>query len=235
LADVKVKRVMVIMAHPDDPEFFCGGTIAAWTHQGCEVIYLILTNGDKGSDDPAMTPEQLALLRQEEQRAAAQILGVHTVIFLGEEDGELEPSLHLRQRVVREIRRYRPDAVICQDPAAFYAGNVYIVHPDHHAAGVAALEAVFPAARNRMYHPELLAEGLEPHAVHEIYLVGTNEPNRWVDISEFIDLKIQAIRAHASQLSDPEAVMERVRQRTQDTDQYGRSVFRETFRYLTLR
>jgi LmbE family N-acetylglucosaminyl deacetylase len=235
LADTNAKRVMVIMAHPDDPEFFCGGTIAAWTCQGSEVIYLILTNGDKGSDDPAMTPERLAALRQDEQRAAAHILGVHAVIFLGEEDGELQPTLSLRQRVVRELRRYRPDVVICQDPAAFYSGNAYIVHPDHQAAGMVALEAVFPAARNRMYHPELLAEGLQPHAVREIYLAGTNEPNRWVDISEFIELKIQAIRAHASQLSDPDAVMERVRQRTQDTDQYGRAVFREAFRYLALR
>jgi LmbE family N-acetylglucosaminyl deacetylase len=182
-----------------------------------------------------MTPERLAALRQDEQRAAAHILGVHAVIVLGEEDGELQPTLSLRQRVVRELRRYRPDVVICQDPAAFYSGNAYIVHPDHQAAGMVALEAVFPAARNRMYHPELLAEGLQPHAVREIYLAGTNEPNRWVDISEFIELKIQAIRAHASQLSDPDAVMERVRQRTQDTDQYGRAVFREAFRYLALR
>ena len=229
------KRVLVIMAHPDDPEFFCGGTIALWTRQGIEVSYLILTRGDKGSDDPSMTPERLAAVRQEEQRAAARILGVNSVVFLDEPDGELQPTLALRQRVVREIRYRRPDVVVCQDPSAYYFGNTYINHPDHRAAGQVALEALFPAARNRMYHPELLAEGLLPHPVHEVYLTGTTQPDRWVDISDLIDLKVQAICAHASQLSDPEGVIERARQRARDVDQYGRTVYREAFRCLTLR
>jgi LmbE family N-acetylglucosaminyl deacetylase len=228
-----VRRAMVIVAHPDDPEFFCGGTIARWVREGVEVVYLILTNGDKGGNDPNVA-EELAALREEEQRAAARVLGVNTIIFLGESDGELQPTLSLRRRVVREIRRHKPQLIVCPDPAAYYFDTGYINHPDHRAAGVVALEAIFPAARNRMYHVELLAEGLEPHAVHEIYLTGTLQPNRWVDISDTIELKIQAIRAHSSQLSDP-TVFDRVRERARDVDQYGQSIYREAFHYLKIR
>jgi LmbE family N-acetylglucosaminyl deacetylase len=235
LTEVDPKRVMVIMAHPDDPEFFSGGTIALWAREGAEIIYLILTNGNKGSDDPAMSPERLRQVRQAEQREAANLLGVRTIIFLDEPDGELQPTLQVRKKVVREIRRHRPHVVICPDPSAYYFGNTYVNHPDHRMAGQVALEAIFPAARNRMYHPDLLEEGLLPHPVREIYLVGALEPDRWVDISQVIDLKIQAIRSHASQLVDPEAVIERVRQRAEAVDEYGRSVFREGFRYLKLR
>lgn len=235
MTDTDPKRVMVIMAHPDDPEFFTGGTIALWTREGAEFTYLILTNGNKGSDDPAMTPEQLATLRQEEQRAAASRLGVKTIIFLDQPDGELQATLQLRQRVVREIRRHRPDIVICPDPSAYYFGNTYLNHPDHRAAGQVALEAIFPAARNAMYHPELLDEGLRPHAVHEIYLAGAAQPDRWVDITDVMDAKIEAIRSHASQLPDPESTLERVRQRAEAVDEYGRRVYREGFHYLKIR
>jgi LmbE family N-acetylglucosaminyl deacetylase len=235
LAETDSKRVMVIMAHPDDPDFFSGGTIALWAREGAEIIYLILTNGNKGSDDPAMTPERLAKLRQDEQRVAADLLGVKTITFLGEPDGELQATIPLRRRVVGEIRRHRPHIIICPDPSAYYFGNTYVNHPDHRAAGQVALEAIFPAARNRMYHPDLLDEGLMPHAVHEIYLAGALQPDRWVDITQVIDLKIRAIQAHASQLTDPGAVIERVRQRAQAVDEYGRTVYREAFRYLMLR
>jgi LmbE family N-acetylglucosaminyl deacetylase len=226
---------MVIVAHPDDPEFFSGGTIALWAREGAEITYLILTNGNKGSDDPAMMPQQLARLREEEQRSAADVLGVKTVVFLGEPDGELQATLQLRQRVVREIRRHRPDVVICPDPTTYYFSASYVSHPDHRVAGQVALEAIFPAARNRMYHPELLDEGLLPHTVREIYLIGTSQPDRWVDISDVIDLKIRAIQSHASQLADPARVFERVRQRSEAVDEYGRTVYREAFRYLALR
>ena len=225
---------MVIVAHPDDPDFFCGGTIARWVRDGIEVAYLILTNGNKGSDDPALTPDRLTALREEEQQAAARVLGVETIVFLGEPDGELQPTLALRQRVVREIRRRRPDQIVCPDPTVYYFDTGYVNHPDHRVAGEVALEAIFPAARNRMYHPELLAEGLEPHAVYEIYLTGTLQPNRWVDISDTIELKIEAIKAHSSQVNDPE-VFDRVRQRAQDVDQYGRPGYREAFHYLSIR
>ncbi|GAB4528980.1 MAG: PIG-L family deacetylase [Anaerolineae bacterium] len=235
MAQIAFNRVLVVMAHPDDPEFFAGGTIALWAREGAEIIYLILTNGNKGSDDPAMTPERLARLRQQEQRAAANLLGVKTIIFLDEPDGELQATLSLRQRVVREIRRYRPQVVICPDPSVYYFGDSYVNHPDHRTAGQVALEAIFPAARNPMYHAELLEEGLSPHAVHEIYLAGTVQPNRWVDITDVFDVKIQAIRSHASQLPDPKATIERVRQRAEAVDEYGRSVYREGFHYLKIR
>lgn len=232
--DDETRRAMVIVAHPDDPEFFCGGTIARWVRAGVEVAYLILTNGNKGSSDPSLTPQSLAELRRKEQERAAGILGVRTIVFLDEPDGELQPTLPLRRSVVREIRHYRPDVVVCPDPSVYYFETDYVNHPDHRAAGVVALEAIFPAARNRMYHPDLLAEGLAPHAVHEIYLTGTTRPNRWVDITDTLELKLEAIRAHASQITDPE-VFDRVRQRTQDVDQYGRTVFREAFHYLHIR
>jgi LmbE family N-acetylglucosaminyl deacetylase len=235
LADSDAKRVMVIMAHPDDPEFFTGGTIALWVRNGAEIIYLILTNGNKGSDDPAMTPQRLAELRQDEQRTAASLLGVKTIIFFDEPDGELQATLQLRKRVVREIRRHRPGVIICPDPSAYYFESAYINHPDHRAAGRVAMEAIFPAARNAMYHPELLEEGLSPHPVHEIYLTGTTQPNRWVDITSMMDVKTRAIRSHASQLSDPDGAIERVRQRAEAVDEYGRSVYREAYHYLKIR
>ncbi len=235
MAETSPKRVMIMMAHPDDPEFFCGGTVALWAREGAEIIYLILTNGNKGSDDPAMTPQLLINLRREEQLSAANLLGVKTIIFLDEPDGELRATLQLRQQVVREIRRHRPEIVVCPDPTAYYFGSTYVNHPDHRAAGRVALEAIFPAARNRMYHPELLDEGLMPHAVHEIFLVGALQPDRWVDITEVMDLKIRAIQSHASQLTDSQGAIERVRQRAEAVDEYGRSVYREAFRYLKLR
>jgi LmbE family N-acetylglucosaminyl deacetylase len=235
LTDTGPKRVMVIMAHPDDPEFFTGGTIALWTRAGVEIIYLILTNGNKGSDDPEMTPEQLTKLRQDEQRTAASLLGVKTIIFLDEPDGELRATLQLRQQVVRQLRLHRPDAVICPDPSAYFFGDRYLNHPDHRAAGQVALEAIFPAARNPMYHPELLEEGLLPHPIHEIYLAGAAQPNRWVDITDVMEVKAQAIRSHTSQLPDPEGSLERVRRRAEAVDEYGRSVYREAFHYLKIR
>jgi len=136
---------------------------------------------------------------------------------------------------VREIRRHRPDVIICPDPSVFYFGDTYINHPDHRAAGQVALEAIFPAARNAMYHPELLGEGLVPYAVREIYLAGSSQPNRWVDITDVMNVKVKAIQSHASQLPDPQSTIERVRQRAEAVDEYGRSVYREAFHRLTIR
>jgi len=225
---------MVIMAHPDDPEFFCGGTVALWCADGTEVSYLILTNGNKGSDDPEMTPEKLVPIRRAEQQAAAKILGVKEVIFFDEPDGELEPSLDLRKRVVTEIRRYKPDTIIAPDPTRYFFANRYINHADHRAAGVVAIDAIFPAARNRMYHPELLAQGLEPHTVKEVHLFGTEQPDLWVDISEVFDTKIKAILCHSSQIKEPKALQERVAERAKGIDEYGREVFREGFRVMRI-
>jgi len=227
-------RAMVIMAHPDDPEFFCGGTIATWCAAGAEVTYLILTNGNKGSDDPQMTPEKLAAIRRKEQQAAADVLGVKRVIYLNEPDGELQSTLELRQRVVAEIRRYKPYTVIAPDPTRYFYAT-YINHADHRAAGVVAIDAIFPAARNRMYHPELMGEGLEPHPVKEVWLVGAEFPDLWVDVTELFETKLEAIRCHVSQVSHNEGWVERVQQRHQATDEYGRQVLREGFRVMILR
>ncbi len=227
------QRAMVIVAHPDDPEFFCGGTVALWCGAGTEVSYLILTNGNKGSDDPTMTPEKLATIRRREQQAAANLLGVKRVIYLDEPDGELFPTLDLRKRVVTEIRRYQPETVITMDPTRYFYGNSYINHADHRAAGEVAIDAIFPAARNLMYHPELLAEGLKPHPVKEVYLAG-GEPATWIDISETIEIKIKAILCHATQIKEPEALAERVHSRHLAIDQYGREVFNEQFRIMVI-
>ena len=225
---------MVIVAHPDDPEFFCGGTIALWCANGTEMSYLILTNGNKGSDDPEMTPEKLAAIRKEEQQAAADVLGVKKVIYFEEPDGELQHTLGLRQRVVAEIRRHKPDVIITLDPSRYFFENRYINHADHRAAGEVAIDAVFPAARNRMYHPELLDLGLEPHTVKEVYLTGTERSNLWVDISDAFDIKVKAIRCHVSQVRDPENLVERLKTRSTAIDQYAREVLREEFRVMTL-
>jgi LmbE family N-acetylglucosaminyl deacetylase len=229
------ERALVIVAHPDDPEFFCGGTIALWCANGAQMSYLILTNGNKGSDDPDMTPEKLAITRRAEQRAAADVLGVKEVTFFDEPDGELQPTLRLRKEVVAQIRRWKPDAILALDPTRYFTGNTRVNHADHRAAGEVALDAIFPAARNRMYHPELLADGLEPHYVSEVYLAGTEEPNRWVDISSVIDTKIKAILCHTSQLKEPEKLEERIKERSKSKDEYGREIYREGFRLLDIR
>ncbi len=228
------KRAMIIMAHPDDPEFFCGGTIALWCAAGIEVSYLILTNGNKGSDDPNMTPEKLIAIRRQEQQAAANVLGVKEVIFFDEPDGELESTLDLRKRVVAQIRLYKPDVVIAPDPTRFFFAQRYINHADHRAAGVVAIDAVFPAARNRMYHPELLAEGLEPFSVQEIYLANAEQPSQWVDISDVFETKLKAILCHTSQIKEPEGLRQRITERSGASDEYGRQVFREGFRIMKI-
>ena len=196
------KRIAVFFAHPDDAEFTCAGTVARWVAEGHEVHYVQLTNGDKGSDDPAITPEQLVAIREAEQRAACAALGVRNVVFLGHSDAMLVPDLDLRREIVRVIRQIRPDVVICPDPTVRWVEQRYINHPDHRAAGEATLDAVYPAARDRMTFPELLAEGLEPHKVREVYLSGAKEPDVAIDISDYIEAKLAALRTHASQLQD---------------------------------
>ena len=203
------QRVLVVMAHPDDAEFICAGTVARWASEGSEIVYVLVTSGDKGSNDPTMTPEQLVAIREAEQLEAARILGVRHVEFLRYRDAEVVPDLRLRRDIVRVIRRFKPDAVICQDPTSRYFGQQYIQHPDHIAVGEATLAAVFPSARDRLTCPELLDEGLEPHVVPHVYLTGSQQPDVFVDITAFFDRKVAALRAHRSQLGDwdPEPVL----------------------------
>jgi LmbE family N-acetylglucosaminyl deacetylase len=198
-----VRRVLVIMAHPDDPDFTCAGTVIQMARQGIEVTYMILTNGDKGNHNPEITRNQLIALRKIEQRAAAEICGVRQVLFMGEEDGFLQPSRQLRERVTREIRRIRPELIICTNPDRYLVGEGYINHPDHRNAGLIALEAIFPAADNPMFFPDMIDEGYLPHKISQLYVFGHGQPDVRFDITEEIQTKIQAILCHKTQIADP--------------------------------
>jgi LmbE family N-acetylglucosaminyl deacetylase len=194
---------MLIYAHPDDVEFSAGGTAALWARNGSEVIYVVITDGNVGSHDEGMTADRLIETRRAEQRAAAEVAGAKECVFLGYHDGLLQPSLELRRELVRLIRRYRPNVVVCGDPTNFFPGENRINHPDHRAAGTAALDATFPAAEMPLLYPELEAEGLSPHKVNYVYVSNPREePNYYVDVSETIDTKIAALRKHHSQLGD---------------------------------
>jgi LmbE family N-acetylglucosaminyl deacetylase len=199
------QKVMSIHAHPDDQEFTVAGTLAKWSRTGCEVISVVITSGDAGSNDPshdAAYKPTLARLREAEQNAANEILGIRQTIYLHYPDGELEPTLALRKELTKLIRTHKPDVVVTGDPQAVFYGNGYINHPDHRAAAQAATYAVFPSAGSRLLFAELLKEGFEPHNVKRLYLHGPEKPDTWVDISGTIDAKLAALKKHASQLGD---------------------------------
>ncbi|MSP13921.1 MAG: PIG-L family deacetylase [Chloroflexi bacterium] len=193
---------MVVFAHPDDPDFSVAGTVAVWTQAGSEVVYVLCTSGNVGSHEPGMTRERIAALREVEQRAAAAAVGVKEVIFLHHDDGTLQPTLELRRELVREMRRFRPNVLVCGDPVAFLYGDSYINHPDHRAAAQAALEAVFPAVSMPLVFPDLLQEGFEPHRVNEVWVTDSTTTNTYVDISQVVDRKIAALRCHTSQMEN---------------------------------
>jgi len=199
------KRALVIAAHPDDADFGAAGTAYLWSQQGWQFYYLVCTNGAKGSDDESITPVELIEMRREEQRAAAKLLGVKDVFFLNNEDGELTPSRKFLGEVVRCIRQVRPDAVFTHDPEAVIVRDAFVNHADHRAADLIAVDAVYPAARDRLNFPEHMAEGLQPHKVSEIYIWGSERANFDVDITDVIDAKIAALLAHTSQFA-PEFV-----------------------------
>jgi LmbE family N-acetylglucosaminyl deacetylase len=212
-------RVLVVLAHPDDPEFFCGGTIARWAASGREITYCLLTRGDKGSDDDNLSTKELAEIREVEQRAAAKVLGVHEVMFLTELDGYVLPTLDLRRDIVRVIRQVKPKVVITCDPTNFFPSNYYINHADHRAAGQVTLDAVYPAARSALYFPALSQEeGLQPYKVREVYVAGAQHPNITVDITQFFNQKVAALSEHRSQIKDITALEERMRKRMLDPE-----------------
>lgn len=208
-----LERALVVISHPDDGEFGAGPTIAKLTAAGVRVDYVVTTDGSKGTEDPAMTPERLAATRMAEQRAAADLLGVGEIVHLGYPDGYLTPSLELRRDITRQIRRFRPDLVITQNPQRRLDHNPFIGHPDHLATGEATLASVYPAARDHLNFPELWhAEGLEPWKVRQVLLTGVEEPNLWLDISDTFEVGLESILAHASQVQR-EDVEERMRER----------------------
>jgi LmbE family N-acetylglucosaminyl deacetylase len=196
---------LVVAAHPDDPDFGVAGTAARLAREGHQVHYLMLTSGDAGSEDPTIPPAELMRLREEEQTAAGRILGLTSVQFLRYPDGELQPTLEVRKAIVRVIRQLRADVVLCQDPRSLVdEDSTYLNHPDHRAAGQAALDAVFPAAGNPSAFRGLLAEGLKAHKVKEVwlYFTGGQHVNHFVNITDTLEQKIDALAAHASQIGD---------------------------------
>jgi LmbE family N-acetylglucosaminyl deacetylase len=210
--ETSVKRVMGVFAHPDDPEFFCGATFARWAAEGAHIIFVMATSGDKGSSDPEMTHQRLIEIREAEERNAAAALGVKEVIFLRYPDGELQPNLDLRRDITRLIRLKKPDVVVTNDPTVFWWGTTGVNHPDHRAIGTATLDAVFPTARDRLNFIELERdEGLDTHKVHHLYLTGTASPTTKVDVTQYVETKITALREHKSQISDMDSMAERMR------------------------
>ena len=228
----RVQRVLVIVAHPDDAESWAGGTIAKLIRDGAQVAYCVVTNGDKGSGDRSMTPERLVRTREEEQRNAARVLGVETVDFLGFPDCEVEDTRESRRAVTAAIRRHRPDRLIIQNPHR--TKNLGASHRDHRTVAGIALDCVYPLARDHMAFPELLAQGLEPHKVREVYLMWWENPELVVDISDTIDLKIKALACHASQFKDFAAVERRVRERGAELGKPKGYACAETFDLIAL-
>jgi LmbE family N-acetylglucosaminyl deacetylase len=203
---------LVIFAHPDDAEFMCGGTVAAWALEGTDVHYCVITDGSAGNNEPGVTRESMIPIREREQRAAAEVLGVRSVSFLGYVDGELEVNLETRKAVARVVRRVRPEVIVAPDPSRLWSGSHYVNHWDHKQAGTLALCAVMPDAPSRPQFPELLDEGLEPFEVPNLWLTA-EETDTYVDISKTLETKIEALRRHESQgtAESEEWVRERAR------------------------
>lgn len=189
--------VLVLSAHPDDAEFGAAGTVARWTDEGKKIVYVICTNGDKGTSDRTLAPDQLLKIRKKEQQAAAEVLGVQEVVFLDFPDQGLEDTPALRKQIVRLIRTYQPGALVTSDPY-----RRYLWHRDHRIIGQVAMDAVFPYARDHLAYPDMLAQGLEPHKVAEILFWGAEDINYRSDITDTFDRKIDALRCHASQMRE---------------------------------
>lgn len=226
----KPRQALVIVAHPDDAEFLCGGTVARWCSEGWTVDYLLTTSGDMGSRDPEMKREQLLAIREKEQRAAATALGVRECVFLRYPDGYVEDTAELRGRLVREIRRLKPDLVVTWDP--FRRG---FNHRDHRLTGQAALDAIYPLARNPLGYPEHLEDGLDVHRVNEVLLAGTDQPDYHVDVSDYLNKKMQALRKHTSQIGQAPVreLRKRLRARMAEAGKEPGYKLAESFRRLT--
>ncbi len=222
-------RAMAIFAHPDDVDFGCAGTLATWVaHGGTQVTYCVLTSGQKGTHDPKMTPARMADTREREQRAAGEAIGVEHFVFLRHDDGELERTMALRGEICRVIREHQPDVVFTNDPWGHYQ-----MHPDHRVAGWSALDGII-AARDHLFFPEQLRDGLKKHRVSRVLLFGTRDPNIWFDISSSIDRKIAALRAHASQVGGRRGFAERMRGWAKSTGAAWRIGAAEAFHYVEL-
>ncbi len=230
------KSAMSIHAHPDDQDFTVAGTLAKWARAGCEIVSVIITSGDSGSNDPSKNADYkpvLARIREDEQQAANKVLGVKDTIFLRYADGELVPSIQLRKDLTRLIRRHKPEVVVTGDPSGWFYGNEYINHPDHRAAAEAATYAVFPSAGTRMIFPELLDENLLPHNVKRLYIYSNEKPDTWIDIGDTLDIKIEALKKHVSQ-GDTHDVDQWIREWAEDHGKEKGIKYSEAFRVMIL-
>jgi len=229
------QKILVILAHPDDPEFFCGATISRWSKAGHEVSYCLLTCGDKGTNDRNLSKGVLCGIRYQEQRSAAAKLGVKDVIFLGYPDGYLVPTLELRKEVTRVIRKVRPTILVTCDPTNLYFSGNRINHPDHRAAGQVVLDAVFPASQNHLYFEDLLIEeGLEPHAIREVWITLPTESNVVLNVTSDWESKIEALYEHKSQIGDAAKLAQRMRERRTSDSTPEEPRYEERFRRLNI-
>ncbi len=229
------QKILVILAHPDDPEFFCGATIARWTRLGHSVEYCLLTRGDKGVRGELVDREILCRIREEEQKRAAAVLGVNHVRFLEFEDGYLQPNLAARREVVAVIREVKPDVVVTSDPTNFFHREDRINHPDHRIAGQIVCEAVYPASGNPLYFPELLERRLNPHEIKELWLTLTAQPNMMIDVTDTWELRISALRQHRSQIANMEEMERMQRQRRTADSSEDNPRYMDSFRRIKFR
>lgn len=227
------ESAMAINAHPDDIEFTCVGTLARWARLGSRVVYVLCTSGDVGIADPGMTRQKATEIREAESLEAARIAGVSQVVFLREPDGLLQPTLELRKKLVREIRKYQPEVIMTGDPTIVWSGDDYINHPDHRAAAMAALDATFPAAGQPNLFEEFEGEGLTAHKVRKVYAHAWDKADVFISIDDTIDIKVAALRAHKSQLIDwdPE---EMIKEWARDTAKGKEMQYAEGFKVVTL-
>ena len=224
------KRVLVVVAHPDDAEFGCAGTVAKWAQEGSSVFYLICTNGNKGSSDRGMTNDKLASLRETEQKDAASVLGVKNVTFLEHPDGELEDNKVTRGQVVREIRKIKPNVIITSD----IYGTTFYQHRDHRKAGRLALDSCYPYARDHLHYPEHIEEGLETHKVESAFLAGLDGADVFVSIEDTIELKIQALLKHATQVEE-DRIKTMIKEWGQNVGEKAGLKYAESFRRIDFR
>jgi len=233
------QSILVILAHPDDPEFFCGATLARWALAGHQIDYCLLTCGDKGASDPQTDPLDLCAIRHKEQIAAARVIGVRNVIFLDLPDGYLEPGVDLRRRIVRVLRSHRPDVLVTCDPQNLFPSSSYGVnHPDHRYAGQAVLDAVFPASGNPLFFPELLhTEGLEPWSPREVWvsIPAATNVNVTLDVTDTWEIKISALKEHKSQIGEEAKLEERIRARRTPESTEDHPRYEEKFHLIKLK
>lgn len=223
---------MLVIPHPDDAEGGVGGTVAKWVAEGTEVVFVLCTNGDKGTSDPEMTTEKLGAIREKEQAAAAECLGVKEVIYLRYGDGELDDTAKFRGELVRAIRKHRPDVVFCTDPFR----QTFYLHRDHRISGQVTLDAVFPYARDFLHYNEHIQEGLDTHKVGDILMWGTEHPDTFIDITDTIDNKINALKKHASQVAGSGRDVDRfVKVNAQNQGQMANMPYAEGFKRIRFR